>query len=137
EYQKQWLAQKDSVEKLKVSLKELQVKIDEAQRKKNLLIARAKRAEAQQKIQDTMSGMSSNKASFDTFDRMAKKVDELEAHAEASKELADFSADSDLEKQFAQLEKSDTSADKMLLELKQKMGALPGPSPTQALPDSR
>ena len=135
EYQKQWLAQKDSVEKLKVSLKELQVKIDEAQRKKNLLIARAKRAEAQQKIQDTMSGMSSSRASFDTFDRMAKKVDELEAHAEASKELADFSADSDLEKQFAQLEKSDTSADKMLLELKQKMGALPSPSSTQALPD--
>ncbi|MDR0539885.1 MAG: PspA/IM30 family protein [Spirochaetaceae bacterium] len=137
EYNKQWLAQKDSVEKLKISLKELQLKIDEAQRKKNLLIARAKRAEAQQKIHDTMSGMAGNKASFDTFDRMAQKVDEMEAQAEASKELADFSADSDLEKKFAQLEKSDSSADAMLLELKQKMGALPGNEVGQkALPNS-
>ncbi|MDR2522029.1 MAG: PspA/IM30 family protein [Spirochaetaceae bacterium] len=137
EYEKQHLAQKDAVEKLKSALRELQTKIDEAQRKKNLLIARAKRAEAQQKIQDTMSGMAGGgKASFDTFDRMARKVDELEAHAEASKELADFSADSDLEKQFAQLEKSDSSADAMLLELKQKMGALPSPAGAAgALPD--
>ena len=48
--QTQWVAQKDSVEKLKVSLRELQNKIDEASRKKNILIARAKRAEAQEKI---------------------------------------------------------------------------------------
>ncbi|MDR2602155.1 MAG: PspA/IM30 family protein [Spirochaetaceae bacterium] len=134
EYYKQWAAQKDSVEKLKSSLKELQIKIDDAQRKKNLLIARAKRAEAQQKIHDTMSGLSSNKGSFDTFNRMAKKVDELEANAEASKEMSDFSADSDLEKQFAQLEKTDASSDKMLLELKQKMGALPRPGQAEEPP---
>ena len=54
EYRKQWEAQKASVDKLKESLKELQNKIEEAQRKKNLLVARAKRAEAQQKIQNTI-----------------------------------------------------------------------------------
>ncbi|MDR0551482.1 MAG: PspA/IM30 family protein [Spirochaetaceae bacterium] len=135
EYDKQWQAQKDAVEKLKSSLKELQIKIDDAQRKKNLLIARAKRAEAQQKIQDTMSGMAGSKGSFDTFDRMARKVDEMEAQADASKELADFSADSDLDKKFAKLEKSDASTDSALLELKQKMGMLPGNAPEQkALP---
>ena len=51
----QWQAQKESVEKLKISLRELQNKIDEASRKKNILIARAKRAEAQDKINKTMS----------------------------------------------------------------------------------
>ena len=125
EYQKQWEAQKTSVASLKESLRELQNKIDEAQRKKNLLIARAKRAEAQQKIQDTISTVSGNKSAFDAFDRMAAKVDHMEAMADASKELEDFSNNNDLEKQFKALEKSDTNADMMLLELKEKMKALP------------
>ncbi len=125
EYQKQWTAQKASVEKLKESLRELQAKIEEAQRKKNLLVARAKRAEAQQKIQNTISSVTGNTSAFDAFDRMAKKVDQMEAQADAAKELEDLSADSNLEKKFAALEKSDSSADLMLTELKEKMKALP------------
>ena len=125
EYRKQWEAQKNSVEQLKIALRELQNKIDEAQRKKNLLIARAKRAEAQQKIQNTISSVSGNRSAFDAFDRMAQKVDQMEAQADAAKELEDFSSNSDLEKKFAELEKSDSSADMLLLELKEKMKALP------------
>ncbi|MDR2304211.1 MAG: PspA/IM30 family protein [Treponema sp.] len=125
EYQKQWEAQKSSVESLKESLRELQKKIEEAQRKKNLLVARAKRAEAQQKIQNTISNVSGNRSAFDAFDRMAAKVDQMEAQADAAKELEDLSADANLEKRFAELEKSDSSADTMLLELKEKMRALP------------
>lgn len=125
EYKKQWEAQKASVDTLKESLKELQNKIEEAQRKKNLLIARAKRAEAQQKIQNTISNVTGNRSAFEAFDRMAKKVDQLEAEADAAKELEDFSKDANLEKRFAALEKSETSADLMLLELKEKMKALP------------
>ena len=125
EYRKQWEDQKSSVEKLKESLRELQNKIEEAQRKKNLLIARAKRAEAQQKIQNTMSSVSGNRSAFDAFDRMAQKVDQIEAQAEAAKELEDFSSNSSLEKRFVELEKSDTSADLLLEELKKKMHALP------------
>ena len=125
EYQKQWEVQKNSVDHLKESLRELQNKIEEAQRKKNLLIARAKRAEAQQKIQDTISSVSGNRSAFDAFDRMAAKVDEMEAMADASKELHDFTSNNNLEKRFKELEKSDASADVMLLELKEKMKALP------------
>ncbi|MCL2214607.1 MAG: PspA/IM30 family protein [Treponema sp.] len=126
EYQKQWESQKSSVDHLKESLKELQNKIEEAQRKKNLLIARAKRAEAQQKIQDTISTVSGNRSAFEAFDRMATKVDEMEAMADASKELQDLSNDSNLERKFKELERSDSTADMMLLELKEKMKALPG-----------
>jgi phage shock protein A len=125
EYQKQWESQKASVDQLKESLRELQRKIEEAQRKKNLLIARAKRAEAQQKIQDTISTVSGNRSAFEAFDRMSAKVDEMEAMADASKELEDLSNNTNLEKQFAQLEKSDETADSLLLELKEKMKALP------------
>ncbi|HAE23104.1 MAG TPA: hypothetical protein DCG47_12380 [Spirochaetaceae bacterium] len=117
----QWESQKAAVEKLKETLRQLQNKIDEAARKKNILIARAKRAEAQQKIQKTLTSMSGNTSAFDTFDRMAKKVDELEARAEASVELADLSQSSSLEKEFAKLESSGAGADLLLEELKQKM----------------
>ncbi|HCM26637.1 MAG: hypothetical protein A2Z99_15440 [Treponema sp. GWB1_62_6] len=125
QFKQQWEAQKASVEKLKESLRDLQTKIEEAQRKKNLLVARAKRAEAQQKIQQTMSSVSGNKSAFEAFDRMAQKVDQMEAQADAEKELEDFSSGANLEKRFAQLEKSDTTSDLMLLELKEKMKALP------------
>jgi phage shock protein A len=117
----QWTAQKESVEKLKVSLRELQTKIEEASRKKNILVARAKRAEAQDKINKTMSSLQGNKSAFDTFDRMAKKIDELEARTEAQKELEDVSSGASLEKQFAALESSPTAADTLLEDLKRKM----------------
>jgi phage shock protein A len=125
EYQKQWEAQKASVDQLKESLRELQNKIEEAQRTKNLLIARAKRAEAQQKIQSTISSVAGSRSAFDAFDRMAAKVDQLEAQADAAKELEDLSSNASLDKRFAELEKSDSSADLMLLELKEKMKTLP------------
>ena len=54
-YQEQWEAQLNAVEQLKGSLRDLTQKIEEAQRKKNILIARTKRAEAQQRIQATLS----------------------------------------------------------------------------------
>src|SRR5215510_6040386 len=43
EFQKQWQLQKDAVEKLKDQLRTLNDKIEEAKRKKNILIARQKR----------------------------------------------------------------------------------------------
>lgn len=117
----QWEAQKASVEKLKETLRQLQNKIDEASRKKNILVARAKRAEAQEKIQKTLASVSGNTSAFDTFDRMAKKVDEMEARADAHAELADLSKSSSLDKEFAQLEASGAGADLLLEELKRKM----------------
>lgn len=117
----QWESQKVSVEKLKETLRQLQNKIDEASRKKNILIARAKRAEAQEKIQKTLASVTGSTSAFDTFDRMAKKVDELEARADAQAELADLSQSSSLDREFAKLEASGTGADLMLEELKRKM----------------
>ncbi len=121
-YKQQFDAQHDTVEKLKVSLRDLQSKIEEADRKKNLLVARAKRAEAQKKISDTMGKLSTNSA-FDAFDRMAAKVDQIEAEASASLELQDLNGTASLDKQFAELEGGSANSDLLLEELKQKMGA--------------
>ena len=78
QFEQQWTTQKDAVDKLKVQLRILTNKIEEAKRKRNILIARQKRAEAQRAIQSTMAGLSDTSA-FDTFDRMAQKIDQLEA----------------------------------------------------------
>lgn len=123
QYRQQWEAQRTSVEALKASLRGLQEKIEEAQRKKNLLIARAKRAEAQKKIQSTMSSMSDTSA-FEAFDRMASKVDQIEAEADAFRELEADSREDNLEKKIAELESSEPNADRLLEELKAKMARL-------------
>jgi phage shock protein A len=122
-FQKEYEAQHASVEQLKDALRQLQAKIEEASRKKNLLIARAKRAEAQKQIQQTMGSLGAT-SSFDTFDRMAQKVDQVEAEAEALKELGTGSADQKLEDKFKELESSDASADKLLEDLKARMGQI-------------
>jgi phage shock protein A len=122
-FQKEFDSQHAAVEQLKDALRQLQAKIEEASRKKNLLIARAKRAEAQKQIQQTMGSLSAN-SSFDTFDRMAQKVDQVEAEAEAMKELGEVTSDQKLEDKFKELESSDQSSDKLLEDLKAKMGRI-------------
>ena len=118
-----WLKHKAETEALKLSLRQLNDKIEEAKRKKNILVARAKRAEAQQRIQETMSGMS-DKSAFESFDRMAEKIEAHERKAIAAAEInEEFSGDR-LAKQFESLEYKGSS-EQQLLELKQRMGLLP------------
>jgi phage shock protein A len=50
----------------------LSQKIEEAGRKKNLLIARQKRAEAQKHIHEVMTGLTDTCA-FESFDRIAQR----------------------------------------------------------------
>src|SRR5678815_2997626 len=118
--QETWVKSKQETEALKLSLRQLNDKIEEAKRKKNILIARARRAEAQQRIQQTMAGMT-DKSAFESFERMADKIESNERKAIASAELnEEFSGDA-LARQFEVLEYHG-SADQQLLELKQKMG---------------
>jgi len=121
ELEPQWKAQAESVNQIKESLKQLQRKIEEAQRKKNILIARAKRAETQKKIQ-SMAGSIADSTAFEAFDRMASKVEQIEAEADAVSELAKAGQDEDtLEAEFRKLESSETNADILLDELKAKL----------------
>jgi len=119
----QWTKQKTAVEQLKKALRLLNDKIEEAKRKRNVLIARKKRAEAQRAIQETMSGLRDQSA-FETFDRMSQKIDQIEAEAEAESDLAEEYTGDTLSSQFQQLERSHTGEDD-LVALKRKMGMLP------------
>ena len=120
QYKEQWIVQHESVEKLKSALRGLQQKIEEAQRKKNLLVARAKRAEAQRKINETIGGLADTSA-FEAFEQMSKRMDQLEAENEALIEIEDMSKTDSLEEQFVALESGGAGTEKMLENLKKKM----------------
>ena len=126
-----WLKHKADTENLKGQLRQLNDKIEEAKRKKNILLARAKRAQAQQRIQETMAGMN-DKSAFESFERMSEKIEAIERKALAAAELQQEFQSDDLIDQFKKLEYKGT-ADQQLLELKAKMGLLPGGQGTRAL----
>ena len=104
EFKGQWEKQQQAVNELKEHLSTLQRKIDEASRKKNLLVARQKRAEAQKQIHETMAGMKDNSA-FSAFERMEERIDEIESKADAAEEMSEDFTDKSLEEEFVELAK--------------------------------
>lgn len=123
QYKEQWERQATSVDRLKQALRALNNKIDEAGRKKAVLIARKRRADAMKSIEGTMSGLDDQSA-FEAFNRMEQKIVQAESEAEAAGEMnREFQGDM-LKDKFAQLEHS-AGADQALEDLKRKMGVLP------------
>ena len=127
-----WVKHKADTDSLKGSLRQMNDRIEELKRKKNVLIARQKRAEAQGRIQKTMSTMGDQSA-METFQRMEDKIDDMERQALAASELAGELTGDSLQQEFQALEYHG-SADQRLVELKQKMGMIEagsGESPAQ------
>lgn len=115
--------QKAAVDQLKLALRALNDKIQEAGRKKHVLVARKRRAEAMKNIQETMSGIADSSA-FETFDRMQQRIERLEAESEAQAELAEEASGDVLKRKFRDLEAT-RGMDADLEALKRKMGVLP------------
>ena len=123
-----WRAQAAETEKLKGSLRQLNEKIEEAKRKRNLLVAKQRRAQAQRRIHETMSGLS-NTSAFDAFERMADKIDEQERESLAHQEVNEALGPGTLEDDFKALESGGDGGDveDRLLSLKQEMGLIAAP----------
>src|SRR2546426_173791 len=110
-----WVKHREETEKLKLSLRQLNDRIEEAKRKKNILIARQKRAEAHKRIQETMSSIG-DKSAFETFEKMAEQIEHEERKLIAAAEVNEDLSGDTLVKQFQSLEvKAD--ADQQLLDL--------------------
>jgi phage shock protein A len=127
----QWEAQKQSVEQLKEALRSLDAKIEEAKRKRNILVSRQKRAQAQATINRTLSQLNSSDSYDSTFARMDERVTQLEAEAEATAELGVL-PEASLETQFKALEAGST-VDSELEALKQKMALASGSTGPKAI----
>lgn len=91
--------QREVVERLKQNMRQLENKITEARAKKNMYVARARSAQASEKLQDMLGNMKTGSA-MGAFERMEEKVMQLEAKSQA---IAELGTD-DLEKKFASLE---------------------------------
>jgi phage shock protein A len=126
-FRSQYEEQARQVEVLKDALHQLESKIQEAQTKEELLIARSRRAKAETQIRTTLSGLDASGA-LASFERMEDKVAQQEARASA---LADLDSDS-TEQRFALLEQ-ESAIDKQLEELKAKKGLGSGEAPSKAL----
>ncbi|HCF29275.1 MAG TPA: phage shock protein A [Cyanobacteria bacterium UBA11049] len=90
------------VGRLKKDMQTLESKIAEAKTKKDMYIARARSAQATQRLNEMLSSVDP-RSSLNAFERMEDKVLQLEAQSEA---IAELGTD-DLQKQFAALEASD------------------------------
>ncbi len=124
-----WRHQSVETEKLKGALRTLNERIEEARRKRNLLVAKQKRAQAQKRIHETMSGLSDTSA-FEAFDRMAERIEDEERRSLAASELSEELRGDPLEEEFGLLEKEsgDDDSERRLRALKQRMGLLEGAS---------
>jgi len=113
-FRKQYEEQAAQVEQLKDALRQLEAKIEEAEAKKDLLIARSRRARAETHVRETLAGVREVSA-LSEFERLEEKVEEEELRARAAAEL-----DTDtLESKFEKLEQ-EADLDRQLRELKEK-----------------
>ncbi len=115
-YQKQLDAQHQAVQKLKSDLVALQSKYEDAQRNKELLITRSKRAAAQQQIASASAKLSSVDYSSD-LSHMERRIQEQEARVAAADEVQSTSVD----EQFKKLG-DDDAVEQKLADLKKKRG---------------
>jgi phage shock protein A len=132
-YKEQWAKQKKQVDQLKMALRVLNSKIEEAKRKKQVLKAQYQRAQATKHIQETLAGLNESNA-LETFGRMEERIQQMEAEAEAATEMAEETGDT-LAHRFDRLEVQH-GAEEDLVALKQKMGILPAPEQQPAEPEA-
>jgi uncharacterized protein YeaO (DUF488 family) len=113
--------QRDVVTSLKDNMRRLEAKISDARTKKDLYIARARSAEASQRIQE-MLGQTGTGGSIAAFEKMEQRVMDLEAKSEALEELSG----DPLERQFAALEGGSTTVDNELAAMKNRLAGQGG-----------
>jgi len=124
QYGKQWEDQKEAVAQLKATLRRLADKIEEAKRKKDLLIAKKKRADAQRNMQNTIGSLDDDGA-LQTFERMEQKIEKAEAEAEAAAEYQEERTGDVIEQKLDELAAA-SDEDMELLALKEELGLLEG-----------
>lgn len=113
-YGEQLTAQQTTVTRLKNQLQELDNKLGQMQSKRDALIARSRRARAQQQVSETISNLPDGNAASE-FERFERRIRTTESKAAASSELAELGHDDE----FAQLDQ-DFGVEDELAALKSK-----------------
>lgn len=125
-YSEQLVAQQQTVSRLKNQLQSLETKHDQMESKRDALVARSRRARAQQQVAETMGNLPTSDSASE-FERFERRIRTSEARASASVEMADLDNDDD----FAALDR-DLGVEDELAALK----AASGGSTSSAAPSS-
>jgi phage shock protein A len=115
-YHAQWEAQHDQVQDLREALAKLEAKIAEAEAKRDLIIAKNRRAQTQEAITSALQSIEGTTADS-SLGRMEAVADERLARAQAMAELSS----QDLDTRFSDLENEQQVEDD-LASLKKQMG---------------
>ncbi len=126
EFEKQLEMHRNNADVLRSGYQKMEDKIEEIKRKKGLLLAKQKQAQAQEKIYQTIDGLGDTAGAIETLDRVEDKIESMQAKAEAYQEINLESDKESLERKFAELEDTPEDIEVELLELK-KRAALPSP----------
>ncbi|MDQ3855195.1 MAG: PspA/IM30 family protein [Chloroflexota bacterium] len=116
-YGQQLQSQSQMVDKLKSELQQLESKYEDARRNREVLLARHRRAQTQEKVAQVSAQLNTMDPSAE-LGRMEERIRLAEARAEAQAELADESMDD----QFAALS-ADSEVESQLAALKSQLGA--------------
>jgi phage shock protein A len=95
--QPQWETARRTSDALKSDFRRLEEKVEDARRRRDALIARQLAAEAQKEVSSIAPAMCRTQQSFAKFDRMERKVEQMEAEAAAIVELSDTKRELDQE----------------------------------------
>lgn len=115
-YNAQWQAQRDQVQELRDALAKLEAKIAEAQAKRDLIVAKNRRAVTQEAITSALQSVQ-GATTDESLGRMEDQADQRLARAQAMAELST----QDMDSRFTDLE-TQQQVDSDLAALKQKYG---------------
>ena len=118
-YKKQWEEQKQVVAELTNLLETLQMKTEEAERKRDLVIAQHRNVDAQKHLQQTLTEVEDGVA-FDILNKMEQNVSEAATLAKAASQVDNDLSDMKLNKEFSGYAE-EASIDNDLAELKAKL----------------
>lgn len=119
QYKQQWEEQKQVVADLKSLLETLQMKTQEAERKRDIIIAQNRNVDAQQHIQQTLSDVQDN-AVFEILNKMEQNVSEAVSLAKAASEVDVGLKNTELSREFVGYAE-EASIEDDLAELKAKL----------------
>jgi phage shock protein A len=126
--------QADTVTKLRRALAELDLQIDEARRKRTLLVARANRVKAQAEIQKALSVFSVD-SPLEAARRAEEKIADDEARVDAERVLHDEATGRATEQRFRRLA-VEQATERALADLKAQLRTPPATATTQVRVDA-
>lgn len=118
-YREEIEKQEEAVDALQASLQELENKLADMKRKRDILISKKRTAEATSKIHGKANRSSKAYDAADTWNRMMEKIEDMELGAEAERELSKLNT----KRASRHVSEEDLNVEFELTKLKEELGA--------------